>query len=175
MFGFPTMALVTVNDVRAFRRSITLGKIVTEIEWRSNRVTFLLTVSARGEDFMADCNDAIESYTTTIKVVYSTNQTACNDPTNEEEAKALHAAKNLFKVKAEKYCEEGNENCPSDPRGVGRFGTPKRCEATVKIISAENEGIVSATPTADVKRECFLKFKITGSIKCACKPKPPAG
>ena len=80
---------------------------------------------------MADCNDALPSYTTTIEVKYGgTNPRAkCDPPTDEEEAAALNEAKKSFLEKALKYCAAGDANCQSDSQ------RHKTCKATVKFAT----------------------------------------
>jgi hypothetical protein len=105
------------------------------------------------------CNDPLPTYTTTIEIPNGQAQAGadCAPPTPAQEGAALNMAKNMFRTVAAEYCEKGEESCPGE----------KKCNATVMITSVENQGVVSTLGAGGIKN-CSIKFKITGSISCAC-------
>jgi len=107
----------------------------------------------------SECNTSVPAYTKTTQIVYKENQPGreCTDPTPKEEGEALNKAIAAFNAAAAAYCAEGNNRC-----------TSRECLHSVTITSAENLGTVAIRVT-ETQVNCAIKFKVVGSIKCACK------
>jgi hypothetical protein len=124
----------------------------------------LVTAKLAGQG--KECNKPQSSYSKMFVTPYGMSQTrtSCDPPTPEEEGAALNMAKDNFLSVAAAYCKA--------PKG-SQCGESLSCEATVTFISIDNQGVVT-TPVKDnaTQVNCFIKFKVTGSITCTCLRAP---
>lgn len=105
------------------------------------------------------CQDPISPYTKKISIRYKQNQEECSAPTADEEGKAMKEAKQQFMDAAAAYCKTGSCTEPH-----------RTCTATVTELKVTNDGTESA-PVAGNRKDCYIKFTVSGNISCFCPEK----